>query len=115
MYYTGFADEAAKDLAGQIRATKALGWSNIESRAIDGVNIHNLPDERFAQVADELDAAGVKVNCFGSTIANWGKKITDPFDSSLAETARAIPRMQRLGTKLIRIMSFARLDRKSVV
>jgi len=110
MYYTGFADEAAKDLAGQIRATKALGWSNIESRAIDGVNIHNLPDERFAQVADELDAAGVKVNCFGSTIANWGKKITDPFDSSLAETARAIPRMQRLGTKLIRIMSFARLD-----
>ena len=36
MYYTGFADEAANDLATQIKATKELGWSNIESRRIDG-------------------------------------------------------------------------------
>ena len=110
MYFTGFADEAAKDLASQIKATKALGWTNIESRSIDGVNIHDLPEDRFDQVVAELEAAGIKVNCFGSTIANWGKKITDPFDSSLAEIKRAIPRMQRLGTKLIRVMSFARLD-----
>ena len=39
MYLTGFADEAAKDLAGQIRATKQLGWRYIESRAIDGTNV----------------------------------------------------------------------------
>ncbi len=110
MYFTGFADEAAKDLTGQIKATKALGWSNIESRAIDGVNIHNLPEDRFEQVVAELEAAGITVNCFGSTIANWGKKITEPFDSSLDEIGRAIPRMRRLGTKLVRVMSFARLD-----
>ena len=110
MYFTGFADEAAKDLAGQIKATKELGWTNIESRAIDGVNIHDLPQDQFDRAADALDAAGIKINCFGSAIANWGKKITEPFDSSLAETERAIPRMKRLGTKLIRIMSFARLD-----
>ena len=60
--------------------------------------------------AGKLEDAGIQVNCFGSAIANWAKKITDPFDSSLAEARRAIPRMQRLGTKLIRIMSFARLD-----
>lgn len=110
MYFTGFADEAAKDLTSQIKATKALGWSNIESRSIDGVNIHNLPEDRFEQVVAELEAAGVTVNCFGSTIANWGKKITEPFDSSLEEIGRAIPRMRRLGTKLVRVMSFARLD-----
>lgn len=110
MYFTGFADEAARDLAGQIRATKELGWKFIESRAIDGVNIHDLPQDKFDLVADMLDKEGIKVNCFGSTIANWAKKITDPFDSSLAEAERAIPRMKRLGTKLIRIMSFARLD-----
>ncbi len=110
MYFTGFADEAARDLAGQIRATKELGWKFIESRAIDGVNIHDLPQDKFDLVADTLDKEGIKVNCFGSTIANWAKKITDPFDSSLAEAERAIPRMKRLGTKLIRIMSFARLD-----
>jgi sugar phosphate isomerase/epimerase len=107
MYLTGFADEAAAGLEGQIRATKELGWKYIESRNIDGVNIHDLPDEKFDQVCDQLAKAGVSINCFGSTIANWGKSILDPFDSSLAETSRAIPRMKKLGTKLVRIMSFA--------
>lgn len=107
MYLTGFADEAARGIDGQIRATKELGWKYIESRAVDGVNIHNLSDKDFDIVAGKLADAGVRINCFGSTIANWGKQITEPMDSSLAETRRAIPRMQRLGTKLIRIMSFA--------
>jgi len=106
-YLTGFADEAANDIDGQIRATKELGWANIESRNINGVNIHDISDREFDAVYGKLQDAGVKINCFGSAIANWGKKITEPFDSSLAETRRAIPRMQRLGTKLIRIMSFA--------
>ena len=85
MYFTGFADEASKGLEGQIKATKELGWTNIESRAIDGVNIHDLPEDKFNQVADALDAAGIHVNCFGSTICNWAKKITDPFDITLEE------------------------------
>ena len=110
MYFTGFADEASKGLEGQIKATQALGWSNIEARAIDGVNIHDLPEDRFNQVADTLDAAGIGVNCFGSTICNWSKKITDPFEITLQEVRRAIPRMKRLGTRLIRIMSYARMD-----
>jgi len=113
IYLTGFADEAAKDLDGQIRATLELGWSNIESRAIDGTNLHDLSDEAFEQVVEKLAASGVKVNCFGSTIANWGKQITDPFDVDLEQTKRAITRMQRLGTKLIRIMSYAVLKDRS--
>ena len=107
MYLTGFADEAAPDLDGQIRVTQTLGWKNIESRNIDGKNIHDIPDEQFDEVCAKLEAAGVGVNCFGSAICNWAKKITEPFDTSLAETRRAIPRMQRLGTGLVRIMSFA--------
>jgi sugar phosphate isomerase/epimerase len=106
MYLTGFADEAARDLDGQIRATKALGWSRIESRNIDGVNIHNLSDAAFASAAEKLAAANIQINCFGSAIANWSKDVRKPFDVDLAETERAIPRMQRLGTKLIRIMSY---------
>ncbi len=106
MYLTGFADEAAADLDGQIRATKELGWSNIESRNIEGTNIHNLSDEAFEAAAEKLDAAGVHVNCFGSEIANWGKKITDPFEITLEEIDRAIPRMQRLNSTRIRIMSY---------
>ncbi len=107
MYFTGFADEAAAEIEGQIKATKALGWKCIESRNISKKNIHDIPDEEFEKVVAVLNETDVTINCFGSAIANWGKKITEPFDSSLDEARRAIPRMKRLGTKMIRIMSFA--------
>jgi len=107
MYLTGFADEAAAGIDGQIRATLELGWRNIESRNIDGKNIHDIDDALFEQVVAKLAAADVQINCFGSAIANWGKSIADPFDSSLAETRRAIVRMQRLNCRMVRIMSFA--------
>ncbi len=114
MYLTGFADEAATDIQGQIKATKELGWTFIESRGVFGKNIHDISDAEFETVCEALKGSGVSINCFGSAIANWGKQITDPFDSSLEETKRAIPRMQRLGAKLVRIMSFAVLkDRKA--
>ncbi len=106
MYYTGFADEAANGIEGQIRATQELGWENIEARNVDGTNIHDISDEAFDVVCAGLDEAGVKINCFGSAIANWGKSIEDPPDTSIEEAKRAIPRMQRLGAKLVRIMSF---------
>ncbi len=104
---TGFADEAGATIEKQIEATKVLGWCNIESRAINGVNIHDMPDADFLACADKLDRAGIQVNCFGSTIANWSKSIKSPFDETLTEIRRAIPRMQRLKTPMIRIMSYA--------
>ena len=106
MYMTGFADEAAASLEGQISATKTLGWTNIESRNIDKVNIHDLPEKDFDAVVGKLAEAGIKINCFGSTIANWAKSVADPFDITKEEIKRAIPRMKRLGAKLIRIMSY---------
>jgi sugar phosphate isomerase/epimerase len=107
MYLTGFADEAAGDIDGQIAATKTLGWANIESRNIDGVNIHDMDDAAFDVACGKLEDAGVHINCFGSAIANWAKPIDQPYDNALAEIKRAIPRMQRLGTEMVRIMSFA--------
>lgn len=109
MYFTGFADEAAKGIDGQIKATLDLGWHNIEARAIDGVNIHDLDDATFDAVAEKLSRAGVQINCFGSAIANWAKSIEkeEDFEKDLEQTQRAIVRMKRLGTPLIRIMSYA--------
>lgn len=112
MYFTGIGDEASNAIDGQIAAIKELGWSNIEMRNVEVPgypkgNLHDIPDAAFEVVVEKLAAANVKVCCFGSAIANWGKKINEPFDSSLAEARRAIPRMQRLGTKFVRIMSFA--------
>lgn len=110
MYLTGFADEASQDLEGQIRATKELGWNAIESRNISGKNIHDISDEDFDVVYGKLQDAGVKINCFGSAIGNWAKNIEDPFQITLAEIDRAIPRMQRLGTDMVRIMSYSRCE-----
>lgn len=112
MYLTGIADEAGVSLDTQIRATKTLGWSCIEARQVgvpgfDTVNIHDLPEAAFELVVDQLAQAGVRIDCFASAIGNWGKKIDETFDTSLAEARRAIPRMRRLGTRLIRVMSFA--------
>ncbi|HEX7859979.1 MAG TPA: TIM barrel protein [Verrucomicrobiae bacterium] len=111
-YFSGIGDEAANRIDDQIRAIKALGWSNLEARNVEVPgfpkgNIHDIPDAAFDILVEKVQAAGVTINCFGSAIANWGKKIEEPFDSSLAEARRAIPRMQRLGTKFVRVMSFA--------
>ena len=107
MYMTGFADEAAAGIDGQIKATLELGWKNIESRNIDGVNIHDLDDKAFDVVYGKLQNAGVSINCFGSAIANWAKQIDQPMEPDVQALNRAILRMGRLGTKLIRIMSYA--------
>lgn len=111
-YFSGIGDEAANRIDDQIRAIKALGWENLEARGVEVPgfpkgNIHDIPDAAFDILVGKVNAAGIKINCFGSAIGNWGKKIDESGESSLAETRRAIPRMQRLGTKFVRIMSFA--------
>lgn len=108
MKLTGFADEASRDLETQIKATKELGWTAISARMIGDFNIHEMPEADFARAADQLDEAGIHIPELGSIIANWGKSIDSDFAISLAEVERCIPRMQRLGTKMVRIMSYAR-------
>ena len=107
MYFTGFADEASADLDRQIEATKALGWENIETRALLGKNLGTISDEEFELVQRKLNESGVHFNCYGSAVANWANPITESPEKSYQEMRTALPRMQKLGTKLIRIMSFA--------
>ncbi|MCB1226704.1 MAG: sugar phosphate isomerase/epimerase [Verrucomicrobiales bacterium] len=108
---TGIADEAGAALETQIRAHQELGWDSIESRVIevDGVkgNLHEVPEETFDKACGILSDAGMKVCGFGSIIANWAHTVEEDFSITEAEIARAIPRMQRLGTQLIRVMSYA--------
>jgi sugar phosphate isomerase/epimerase len=108
VFYTGFADEAGKGIDAQIRATRALGWSAIEARAVDGVNLTDITDAAFDAVQGALASAGVRVSCFGSAVANWGKdpRKEEDFTRSREELARALPRMKRLGCSQIRGMSF---------
>lgn len=107
MYYTGFADEASPDLDVQIKTTKELGWKFIETRKIGDSSLAFMDDKAFDDVCRKLSEAGVSFNCFGSGIANWAKPITESPESSYDEMRKAIPRMQKLGIKMARIMSFA--------
>ncbi|GAB5525575.1 MAG: hypothetical protein Roseis2KO_34470 [Roseivirga sp.] len=107
MILSGFTDEAADCLEGQIKATKALGWSHLSARTINGQNIHELSDQDFETICDQLEANDIKVAEFGTLIGNWGKAITSDWDITQQEIERCIPRMQRLKVKYARIMSFA--------
>ena len=108
MFLTGFADEAGIDLATQIKATKELGWKFIEARGINGKNLATLTDEEFDTVCGQLDEAGVQINCFGSGIANWSRhpRKEEDFQASVKELTDALPRMKKLGIKIVRGMSF---------
>lgn len=107
MYLSGFADEASDSLAGQIAAVRELGWLYMEARSIDGVNIHDLDDGAFDEACRTLDREGIRVNCFGSTIANWGKSVDEDFSLTMKTVECAIARMKRLGVPMVRIMSYA--------
>jgi sugar phosphate isomerase/epimerase len=109
---TGIGDEAGNPIAAQIAATKALGWRHIEMRNVEvpgfaSGNVHDIPDAAFEKLVETLAGEGVSVCAFGSTIGNWASKITDDFSITLERVQRAIPRMQRLGARLVRVMSYA--------
>ncbi len=111
MILTGIGDEAASTIDGQIEATKTLNWRWLEMRGVEvpgftKANFHDIPEAAFDMAVRKLETAGVGVYCFGSTIMNWSKKLADPFEATLAEVRRTIPRMQKTGAKFVRIMSF---------
>ena len=115
MILTGIGDEAGIRLDSQLLAIRTLGWKHIEMRAVEvpGLgkgNFHDIPDKAFDAAVDQIKEAGLSVCCFGSAIANWSKKIEDDFQITVEEVNRCIPRMQRLGTKLVRIMSYKPSD-----
>ena len=105
---TGFADEAGAAIETQIAATKLLNWKYIESRAVGEKNLGTLTDAEFDIFAGKIEQSGIKINCYGSGIANWARdpRSDEDFELSRTELATALPRMARLGTKLVRGMSF---------
>src|SRR4051812_46344082 len=110
MIYLGIGDEAGSQIDSQIDATRDLGWNHLEMRGVEvpgfpKANFHDLEDGAFDLAVRKLEQARLNVYCFGSTIMNWAKTIETPWDVTVAEVKRAVPRMQRLGTKYVRIMS----------
>ncbi len=118
MIITGIGDEAASSIDGQIKAHQQLGWKTIEMRGVEvpgyaKANFHEIPNAAFDVAAGRLRDAGMSVYCFGSTIMNWQKTVATPFEITVGEVKRCIPRMQKLGTKYVRVMSFKPGDDES--
>jgi sugar phosphate isomerase/epimerase len=106
MFYSGLADEAARDPARQLQAHRELGWSHIELRTVDGSNITDLSGQAFDSLRGLLLRAGLQVSCFSSQIANWSRPINSDLERDLSDLRRAIPRMKSLSTPFIRCMSY---------
>jgi sugar phosphate isomerase/epimerase len=106
MTITGIADEGSPELKEQIRIHKTLGWDTLELRLIGKTNICAIDDAAFDEVYRTLQEEKMGVVCLASSIANWARPITSDFQVDVEELKTAIPRMQRLNTRFIRVMSY---------
>lgn len=108
MFLTGFTDEASAKFAEQVAITKELGWKFIEARNLDGKLLGTMDDAQFAEVERLLAENDVKINCYGSALANWASSAREEadFERNRQELLTAIPRMQKLGIKMLRGMSY---------
>lgn len=111
MNLTGIGDEAGAALETQIAAHRALGWQQIELRAVQiqgfaGGNVHDIAEDAFEQAVRLLNNHQMQVVCFASTVANATRNLNDANEDSIEAAKRAARRMERLGTSLVRIMSY---------
>lgn len=108
MIITGISDEAGKDIRTQVRAHRELGWDALELRLHNGVNASttDFSEEAFNEVRRALDEAGMTVTGFSSAIGNWSRSIRGDFSIDLNDLKVAAKRMNILGTKYIRTMTW---------
>lgn len=101
---SAFADEAADACTEQIAALQRAGLRHIDIRGMDGYNISAMPVEHAHQVRQQLDAAGIKVNMFGSPLGKID--ITDDIQVDLDKLERLAELAPVLGCNAVRIFSY---------
>ncbi len=108
MIITGISDEAGKDILTQIKAHKQLGWTALELRLHNGMNASttDFPDKEFDVVRKALEENSMSVTGFGSAIGNWSRPIRGDFQLDIDDLKVASKRMNMLGTKYIRTMTW---------
>lgn len=101
---SGFADEAAGDLQGQIAALKRNNMGYVEVRNIGGKCVINYSEEEILDFKRQLDEAGIKVSSLGSPIGKYD--ITADFEPHFELFKKAVQTARLLGTENIRMFSF---------
>lgn len=103
-----FADEAAADLEGQIRAMKRNGLSHIEIRGVDKINCGDLTEDQAKEIRKRLDAEGLKIRTIGSPFGKF--PIDEDFKAEAERFLRATETARILGADKMRVFSFYRKD-----
>jgi len=101
---SGFLDEAAADLSGQVEACRENGVRFIEMR---GVNGRSLVDQSLAEAKEirrVLDGEGLRLSSIGSPFGKIG--IKDPLAPHLDKLRHAMEIADVLDVKLLRMFSF---------
>lgn len=101
---TGFADEAAGDIQGQIAALKRNNMGYIEVRNINGKCAIDYTEDEIKEFAKTFEEAGIKVSSVGSPIGKYN--ITDDFEPHFERFKKAVKAAQIFGAKYIRMFSF---------
>ena len=102
--FGAFADEAAKDFAGQIEALKRNRYEFLEIRNVDGINFTKLTLEEAKKLQEQLKENGLSVRSLGSPIGKI--KIGDDFDAHLELTKHTLEMGNIFGSQYIRLFSF---------
>ena len=101
---SAFADEAAKDLAGQILALKRNKISFIELRGLESGPIDLQSDRTVKEVARTLSGEGIGSSAVGSRLGKT--EITKPFLPSLESLKRLCEICHLLSADRIRMFSY---------
>ncbi len=99
-----FADEASKEVDGQIAAMLRNGLNGLEIRGVDSVNVSKITVEKAKEVRQKLDDNGLITWSIGSPIGKI--QITDDFNAHLEVYRHVLEVADILGAKNIRLFSF---------
>ena len=113
LYFSAFADEYSPLLDEQLEFLKANGFSHIEPRGIDGVNISKLDNAATNLMCEKIKKSGIRVYSLGTPIGKIG--LDENFASHMEMAKRLLELGARLEAKALRIFSFylpAGKDRK---
>ncbi|MFJ7629780.1 sugar phosphate isomerase/epimerase family protein [Streptomyces sp. NPDC097595] len=102
----GIGDEAAAGLLDQIRVHRELGFHALEVRSLDGVGLHNLPEDSVRAIAETLTAVGMVVPVLDTPIGSWAVSVTGDFGLEIDILRRATRRALLLGCRTLRVMSY---------
>jgi len=102
--FGAFADESAKDFAGQLEALKRNRYEFLEIRNVDGINYTKLTMQETRELARQLQENGLSVRSLGSPIGKM--KISDDFDAHMELFKHTLEQGNIFGAEYIRLFSF---------